>query len=150
MAKWYQNKLDLLRRALPLHKDNEYFQELKWLWNIRFYLFFYFVGTFIQLQINFGIHFFVTFMMLLTNVKHVKYKKNDAVLLWYWHQFQDGHSWTPGNEMWDPMPRMSHCLLVPKPIPWMPTAQPTSYGNYRSTAIIKSLHEITEIAQMWH
>ena len=41
------------------------------------FLFFYFVGTFIQLQMNFGIHFiFVIFMMLLTNVKHVKYKKD--------------------------------------------------------------------------
>ena len=43
------------------------------------FLFFYFVGTFIQLQLN---------MLLLTNEKHVKYKKTDAVLLQYWHQFQ--------------------------------------------------------------
>ena len=30
----------------------------------------------------------------------------------------------------------------------MPATQLTSYRNYRSTAMIESLHEITEIAQM--
>ena len=45
-------------------------------------------------------------MMLLTNEKHVKYKKKtDAVLLQYWHQFHDGQLWTHGNEarpdVWD-------------------------------------------------
>ena len=33
---------------------------------------------------------------------------------------------------------------------WIPSTQPTSYGNYRSAAIIESLHEITEVPQMWY
>ena len=37
------------------------------------------------------------------------------MLLWFWHQFHDGHSCTPGNEMWDHMPGMRQCLLVSKP-----------------------------------
>ena len=52
--------------------------------------------------------------MILTNVKHVKYKKG-CVLLRYWHQFHDGHSWTPGNDRRDQMPGRSHCPLVVYP-----------------------------------
>ena len=33
------------------------------------------------------------------------------------------------------------CSVVYPNLPWMPATQLTSYGNYRSTAIIESLHE---------
>ena len=51
-------------------------------------------------------------MMLLTDVKHVKYQNKfyDSVLLRHLHQFHDGHSWTPWNEMQDQMPGISQCI----------------------------------------
>ena len=65
---------------------------------LSFVLIIHFVGTFIQLQINFGIHFILYYDVI--NQCKCK-KKTDTVLPRYWHQFHDGHSWIPGNERRD-------------------------------------------------
>ena len=149
MANWYRNKLNPLQRALPLHKDNGNFEEFKWLWSIRFY----FATSFELLSSCKWILVYTEYcnMILLTKCKTCKIQKRDwcSVTL-DWHQFHYEHSWTPGNERRDQMPGMSQCLLVVYPnLPWMPrNSQCHTEIIALSTAIIESLHKITEIVQI--
>ena len=90
MVNWYQNKL--LRRALPLHRDNKHFQELRWLWSIRFYF-----STSLELLSSckwiFGIHF----ILLHAFINLWKIQKDwcsvTAVLMYMWRHIDVQADW---------------------------------------------------------